>query len=98
MKQRGLTFPVLLQQRWEISRLYAMVAAPIAYLLDEQGVTSHDVVVGVDPIQALLTELSRGAAATANMPSAVNAKDEGSGTDVPNMNLHVGVARRVPTP
>src|SRR5262249_30934730 len=60
VKEYGLTFPVLLQQRWEISRLYAMFATPIAYLIDEQGVIVTDATVGVEPIQALLsTETDR---------------------------------------
>jgi peroxiredoxin len=59
VNEDGLTFPVLLQQRWEISRLYAIFATPVAYLLDEQGVIVKDVAVGVEPIQALLGELSR---------------------------------------
>jgi peroxiredoxin len=54
VKEHGLTFPVLLQQQWEISRRYAMFATPVAYLVDEQGVISHDVAVGVEPILALI--------------------------------------------
>ena len=54
VKEHGLTFPVVLQQQWEISRRYAMFATPVAYLIDENGVIFHDVAVGVDPIQALL--------------------------------------------
>jgi methylamine dehydrogenase accessory protein MauD len=50
----GLTFPVVLQRSWEVSLLYAMFATPIAYLIDEQGVLATDVVVGVEPIRALL--------------------------------------------
>jgi peroxiredoxin len=53
IKEHGLTFPVVLQQRWEISRLYAMFATPIAYLIDETGIITHDVAVGVEPILAL---------------------------------------------
>ena len=39
--------PVLLQQRWEISRRYAMFATPVAYLIDVTGIITHDVAVGV---------------------------------------------------
>jgi peroxiredoxin len=49
----GLTFPVVLQQSWEISLLYAMFATPMGYLIDEQGVLASDVAVGVEPILAL---------------------------------------------
>jgi methylamine dehydrogenase accessory protein MauD len=55
----GLTFPVALQRHWEISLLYGMFATPIAYLIDEQGVLTTDVVVGVQPIQALLATAAR---------------------------------------
>lgn len=52
--EQGLTFPVALQQQWEISRLYAMFATPIGYLIDEQGIIAADVAVGVEPILALV--------------------------------------------
>jgi len=54
VKEHGLTFPVVLQQQWEISRRYAMFATPIAYLIDEAGVVVHDVAVGTDAILELL--------------------------------------------
>jgi peroxiredoxin len=54
VKEHRLTFPVVLQQQWEISRRYAMFATPVAYLIDEQGVISHDAAVGVEPILALM--------------------------------------------
>jgi peroxiredoxin len=54
VKEHGLTFPIVLQQRWEISRLYAMFGTPIAYLIDETGVTATDVAVGLEPILALM--------------------------------------------
>ena len=56
IKEHGLTFPVLSQQQWEISRRYAMFATPVAYLIDEAGVITHDVAVGVEPILLLLSE------------------------------------------
>jgi peroxiredoxin len=55
VKEHGLTFPVLLQQRWEISRLYAIFATPVAYLIDETGLILHDVAVGVDSIKVFAT-------------------------------------------
>ena len=54
VKEHALTFPVVLQQQWEISRRYAMFATPIAYLINERGVIAADVAVGVEPILALL--------------------------------------------
>jgi peroxiredoxin len=34
---REVTFPMLLQRHWEVSKDYAMFATPIAYLIDEHG-------------------------------------------------------------
>jgi peroxiredoxin len=59
VKEHGLTFPVLLQQRWEISRLYAMFATPMGYIIDEQGIIANDVAVGVGPILALMAEAKK---------------------------------------
>ena len=64
VKEHGLTFPVVLQQRWEISRLYAMFATPVAYLIDEAGVVVRDVVVGVEPILDLVADLNNQADAS----------------------------------
>ncbi len=53
-----MTFPGVLQQRWEISRLYAMFATPMAYLIDESGIITHDVAVGVEPILNLMIKVN----------------------------------------
>jgi peroxiredoxin len=53
MKSLGLTFPVVLQRSWEISRAYGMFATPIAYLVGEDGVLAEDVKVGGNGILAL---------------------------------------------
>ena len=58
VKEHGLTFPIVLQQQWEISRGYAMFATPVAYLIDEAGVIVHEVAAGSDAILALLAGLS----------------------------------------
>jgi peroxiredoxin len=52
--QHRLTFPVVLQRAWEISRLYAMFGTPIGYLVDEHGIIAADVAVGGEAILALL--------------------------------------------
>jgi peroxiredoxin len=49
----GLTFPILMQRQWEISKEYGMFATPIGYLIDERGTVAKDVAVGVEPILAL---------------------------------------------
>jgi peroxiredoxin len=54
VKEYGLTFPIVLQQQWEISRRYAMFATPVAYLIDEHGVIANDVAIGTDAILELL--------------------------------------------
>jgi peroxiredoxin len=59
VKEYGLTFPVVLQQQWEVSRRYAMFATPIAYLIDEAGVISQDVAVGTDAILNLVAGAGR---------------------------------------
>jgi thiol-disulfide isomerase/thioredoxin len=64
--QHGLTFPVVLQRQWEISREYGMFATPVAYLIDEAGVLARDVAVGLEPILALFSD----AALPANGPAA----------------------------
>jgi len=54
VREHGLTFPVVLQQQWEISRRYAMFATPVAYLIDESGIIARDVAVGGEAIAGLL--------------------------------------------
>ncbi|HET6386316.1 MAG TPA: redoxin domain-containing protein [Armatimonadota bacterium] len=51
--EQQLTFPVVLQRQWEISKLYGMFATSIAFLIDEHGVIIRDVAVGVDPFLQL---------------------------------------------
>ena len=53
VSEHQLTFPIILQHRWEISREYGIFATPIAYLIDEQGIIVEDVAVGGDAILAL---------------------------------------------
>jgi peroxiredoxin len=51
--EHGLTFPIVLQKQWEISREYAKFATPIGYLIDEEGIIAKEVAVGVEPILGL---------------------------------------------
>lgn len=73
-----LTFPVGLQRQWEISRLYAMFATPIAYLIDEDGVVAAPVAKGPDAILGLLSQAAstRGLSPVAGgiSPASVGAK------------------------
>ena len=59
VKEHGLSFPVVLQQGWAISRCYAIFATPAAYLIDQQGVIANEVAVGVEPILHLLASITR---------------------------------------
>jgi hypothetical protein len=52
--QFGLTFPVVLQRQWEISKLYGMFGTPIAFLIDAEGKVAAGVATGVEPILDLL--------------------------------------------
>jgi peroxiredoxin len=61
--EHGLTFPVVLQEQWQLSREYAKFATPIAYLIDEEGRIAADVALGMDAILALA---SAGTAAPAS--------------------------------
>jgi peroxiredoxin len=56
MKKLGLTFPMVLQQSWEISRAYGMFSTPIGYLVDEDGVLVDNVAVGGNRILALAAQ------------------------------------------
>jgi peroxiredoxin len=52
VREHGLTFPVVLQRHWEVSRLYGIFATPVGYLIDEAGITMADVAVGPAAILA----------------------------------------------
>ena len=52
-EEHGFTFPVLLQRRWEVSRQYGIFAAPVGFLIDENGVIAKRVAQGIDQILAL---------------------------------------------
>ena len=56
VKEHRLTFPVVLQKQWEVSRAYAYFATPVAYLIDPDGVIAADVAVGVDAIAKLMKQ------------------------------------------
>jgi peroxiredoxin len=68
----GLSFPIVLQKQWEISREYGMFATPIGYLIDEQSIIARDVAVGVEPILALVEEPAR---ATDHSEASPNGKE-----------------------
>jgi peroxiredoxin len=53
-ERHGVTFPVLLQPGWKVSREYGIFATPVAFLIDEQGTIQERVAVGTDQITSLL--------------------------------------------
>jgi peroxiredoxin len=54
-EEHGLTFPVLIQPGWQVSRRYAMFKTPIAYLINGDGTIANDVAVGREAILSLIT-------------------------------------------
>ncbi len=58
--EHGMTFPVVLQEGWQLSREYAKFATPVAYLIDEKGRIAADVALGMDAILALAAGENRG--------------------------------------
>lgn len=61
--EHDLTFPVVLQRHWEISRDYGVFATPVGYLIDEKGMLATSVAMGADAILNL--PAIRGSRATA---------------------------------
>src|SRR5205823_6374490 len=53
--QYGLTFPLVLQRQWELSREYALFGTPVAYVVDKEGRTMAEGAVGAEAILALLS-------------------------------------------
>jgi hypothetical protein len=55
----GFDFPVVLQDKWKLSKEYGIFATPVAFLIAEDGVIAQDVAVGKDAILALAAEAAR---------------------------------------
>ena len=55
-RQHGIQFPVVVQEKWRLSKEYGIFSTPVAFLLDEDGVIAKDVAVGPGPIMALAQE------------------------------------------
>ena len=54
--EHGFEFPVVLQERWNLSKEYGIFAVPVAFLIDEDGVIAKGVARGVDEILALIPQ------------------------------------------
>jgi peroxiredoxin len=64
VEEFGLTFPVVLQDQWKLSREYAKFATPIGYLIDGEGRIAADVALGTDAILALPSKMTVAAVAS----------------------------------
>lgn len=51
--RHAVTLPIGLQERWDVSREYGLLAAPVAFLVDERGMIAAPVAIGVDEIVEL---------------------------------------------
>ena len=54
--QHGIDFPVLLQEKWKVSRQYGIFATPVAFLIGKDGVIARNVAMGPDQIITLAHE------------------------------------------
>jgi peroxiredoxin len=51
--EHGIEFPVVLQDRWKLSKEYGIFATPVGFLIGEDGVIERDVATGGEQILAL---------------------------------------------
>jgi len=55
-KESEIAFPIVLQDKWKLSKQYGIFATPVAFLIGEDGIILKDVAAGVDAITALAQE------------------------------------------
>jgi peroxiredoxin len=55
-QQQGFEFPVVVQDRWKLSRKYGIFTTPVAFLIGQEGRILRPVAVGVVQIRSLLYE------------------------------------------
>jgi len=58
-EQFGFQFPVVLQDKWKLSKEYGIFATPVAFLIAENGVIAKDVAVGKDAILDLASNATK---------------------------------------
>ena len=58
-EQHGFRFPVVVQDKWKLSKEYGIFTTPVAFLVGENGVITKDVAVGTDAILALARDTTR---------------------------------------
>ena len=54
--QHGILFPVVLQEKWKLSRQYGIFATPTGFLIGQDGVIVRNVATGPDDVMALARE------------------------------------------
>lgn len=52
----GLEFPVVMQEKWKLSKEYGIFATPVGFLIGEDGVIKRDVAMGGSAILSLVDE------------------------------------------
>jgi peroxiredoxin len=67
----GLRCPVVLQNKWEVSKQYAIFLTPVAYWIDEQGVVVREVAKGVDEVLQLADAMLTGCGKDAGRVHAI---------------------------
>jgi peroxiredoxin len=55
-EEHGFEFPVILQERWKLSKDYGIFATPAAFLINENGFIMRNVAKGADEIMTLARE------------------------------------------
>lgn len=56
----GLTFPIVLQDKWKTSKEFGIFATPVAFLIDEQGKVAQEVAIGEEAILNLVNTVPTG--------------------------------------
>ena len=55
-KEHGLEFPIVVQDRWKLSKEYGTFATPVAFLIGKDGIIEQNVAEGPEKILALARE------------------------------------------
>jgi peroxiredoxin len=55
-EQHGIDFPVVVQEKWRVSKDYGIFSTPVAFMVDEEGVIARGVATGPDAILELAQE------------------------------------------
>ena len=53
VEEHEMEFPVVIQEKWKLSRQYGIFDTPVGYLIDEKGLIAQDVARGLTSILSL---------------------------------------------